>query len=371
MAKDYYQVLGVSKDASREEIKKAYKHLAKRHHPDVNKDAGAAEKFKEINEAAAILGDEEKRRQYDSLGHDAFTRGQKGGGGFNADFSGFSADMDFDDIFESFFGGSFFGGGGRRRGAHRGADLRYDMSLSLEEAAFGVKKRFTVRKKSSCAACNGSGGAKTETCRTCHGAGAVQQTQRTPFGYFQTTRPCPACRGEGKMILEPCRECDGEGTVLEKKELEVEIPAGVDDGSRLRVAGAGESSKGGKPGDLYVFLSVEPHRLFRRQGDDVLLEAPVTYTQAVFGDEVEVPTLDGAARLKIPPGTQSGTIFRLRGKGVARLHSHGRGDELVTVQVETPTKLTKRQEELLKELAGTFGDKDKKGLFGKIKERLK
>jgi len=173
------------------------------------------------------------------------------------------------------------------------------------------------------------------------------------------------------MILEPCTTCDGEGTVLEKKDLEVEIPAGVDDGSRLRVAGAGESSKGGKPGDLYVFLTVEPHRLFRRQGEDVMLEAPITYTQAVFGDEVEVPTLDGAARLKVPPGTQSGTVFRLRGKGVARLHGHGRGDELVTIQVETPTKLSKRQEELLKELAGTFGDKDKKGLFGKIKEKLK
>lgn len=366
MAKDYYAILGVSKDASREEIKKAYKKLAKKYHPDVNKEPEAEQKFKDVNEAAAVLGDEEKRRQYDSVGHDAFTQGARSGGGFSGfDFSGFGADMDFGDIFESFFGGGFGDMFGRRR---RGADLRYDLDLTLKEAAEGVSKSIRVRKKSTCGACGGTGGEKTEQCGTCRGQGRVRQMQRTPFGVFQTTTACPECRGQGIRIVTPCGQCGGDGVVVETRELNVDIPAGVEEGSRLRVPGEGEAGPRGN-GDLYVFISVKQHPLFERQGRDLLLEAPITFFQAVFGDEIQVPTLDGKAKLKIPAGTQSGTTFRLRGKGIPSLHGGGRGDELVTVQVETPKKLTKKQREALERASDAFGDKrPSKGLFEKLKE---
>jgi len=380
MAKDYYETLGVGRGASREEIKKAYKRLAKKYHPDVNKDDPDAEKkFKEINEAAAILGDEEKRRQYDAMGHDAFAQGARGGAGagFNGfDFSGFSTGANFDDIFENLddifgFGSAF---GGRRSSRSRGADLRYDLRITLEEAAFGAKRRISIRKRSVCSVCKGSGGKRVESCATCHGTGYVRQTRRTPFGMFQTKSACPSCGGSGTVILEPCPACDGSGTVLESKELEVEIPAGVEDGSRLRIPGEGEAAgHGGRAGDLYIFISVKPHPVFERHGNDIYLEAPITFSQATFGAEIELPTLDGKAKLKIPAGTQSGTLFRLRGKGVGSLHGRGRGDQLVRVSVVTPKRLTKNQERLLKELAEEFGDPSapQKGLFARLKDHLR
>jgi len=366
MMKDYYAILGVDRSASRAEIKRAYKRLAKKYHPDLNKnDAETAERFKEINEAAAILGDDEKRRQYDTLGHEAFTQGTQQGGGFSGfDFHGFGTDMDFGDIFDSFFGGSR-----PRRRHRRGADLRYDLTISLKEAAFGANRRITIRKRSPCPACGGSGGAKVETCSACHGTGVVRRMQRTPFGIFQSTGVCPDCGGEGRQIIEPCDSCHGSGIVDEKKELAVTIPAGINDGSRLRLAGEGEAGERGAPaGDLYLFLSVEPDEHFERDGDDVLLEVPISFFQAAFGAEIEVPTLEGKARLKIPPGTQSGTVFRLRGKGVRHLHGRGRGDQLVTVQMETPRRLTRKQQKLLKELAKEFGEdaEPQKGFFRKL-----
>ncbi len=365
MAKDYYAVLGVARDASREEIKKAYKKLAKKYHPDMNDgDAAAAEKFKEVNEAAAVLGDEQKRQQYDAVGHEAFTRNGTGGpgpAGFEGfDFSGFSAATDFGDIFDhlgDIFGFSAGFGGRSGRRVRRGADLRYDLDITLKEAAFGASKRITVRKNGTCPDCHGSGGAKVETCRTCNGAGYVRQARRTPFGIFQSTGACPACHGEGQRILEHCGRCQGEGTIPTEKELEVEIPAGVADGSRLRLSGEGEAGqKGAPPGDLYVFLTVEDDDVFERHGDDILLGCPISFFQAAFGAEIEVPTLEGKAKLRIPAGTQSGTIFRLRGKGARHLRGQGRGDQLVTAQVETPKRLTRKQQKLMKELAKEFGE---------------
>ncbi len=360
---DYYEVLGVPRDATREQIKKAYKRLAKKYHPDLNKgDPEAEQKFKKINEAAAVLGDEEKRRQYDSVGHEAFTKGaQAGFSGF--DFSG--AGADFGDIFESFFGG--FGDiFGRRR--RRGADLRYDVSLTLEEVATGVTKRLKVRKDDVCPRCNGTGAEEKRTCSTCHGSGHVAQMRRTPFGVFQSTTTCPRCHGKGFEVVKTCSECRGRGTVERVKELKVEIPPGVEDGTRLRVAGEGEVASGGA-GDLYVFISVKEHPLFTRHGADLLLDAPISFFQAVFGDTIVVPTLTGKAKVKIPAGTQSGTTFRLRGKGLPSLRRR-HGDELVTVHVETPRRLTKKQERALRAAAETFGDSPAKGLFEKLKEHL-
>ncbi len=378
MTNDYYETLGVGREATREEIKKAYKKLAKKYHPDVNKeDPDAERKFKEVSEAAAVLGDEEKRRQYDAIGHEAFSRGARAGGGFNGfDFSGFGADMDFGDLFESFFGGGPFGDlfGGRRARQARGADLRYDMAITLEEAAAGVRRRIGLRKRSACAACGGSGGTEVETCSTCHGHGQVRRTQRTPFGIIQTTGVCPTCGGTGRRIVTPCDACGGEGRVLEKKELDVDIPAGVESGMRLRVPGEGEAGgHGARQGDLYLFIRVAEHSVFERQGADILLEAPISFFQAVFGAEIELPTLEGKAKLKIPSGTQSGTTFRLRGKGMPHLHGRGHGDQLVTVAVQTPGKLSKAQERALKEAAEAFGDPaaPQHGLFRKLKERLK
>jgi molecular chaperone DnaJ len=376
---DYYELLGVDKSASREQIKKAYKKLAKKYHPDLNKDDPEAEKkFKEVNEAAAILGDEEKRRQYDSVGHEAFTQGARSGGAGHSgfDYSNFGAGADFGDIFDNLgdiFGFNIFGGQGGRGRRNRGADLRYDLTLTLEQAASGVHERIKVRKKSICEACDGSGGSKIETCGSCHGTGYVKQMRRTPFGIFQTTGPCPSCGGQGKRILEPCEKCHGDGTVIKTKELDVEIPAGVEDGNRLRVTGEGEAAAhGGQPGDLYLFISIEPHEIFERHGDDIYLEAPISFFQATFGDEIEVPIIDGKARVKIPAGTQSGTTFRLKEKGIQGLHSRRPGDQFVKVQVVTPKKLNKKQEKALKAAEEALKDyaKPHKGLFDKIKEHL-
>ncbi|RME32202.1 molecular chaperone DnaJ [Candidatus Woesearchaeota archaeon] len=361
---DYYEILGVPRNATREEIKKAYKKLAKKYHPDVNKSPEAEKKFKEISEAAAVLGDEEKRRQYDSVGHEAFT---KSGGGFSGfDFSGFGPGTDFGDIFESFFGGGFNDFFGRRR--RRGADLRYDVTLTLQEVAEGVTKRLRIRKEDVCPHCHGSGAEEKRTCGTCHGSGHVAQMRRTPFGVFQSTTTCPHCNGRGFVAVKTCRTCRGRGHVEREKELRVEIPAGVEDGTRLRVAGEGEVGEGGA-GDLYVFISIKEHPLFKRDGSDLHIDVPISFFQAVFGDAITVPTLTGKAKVKVPAGTQSGTTFRLRGKGLPGMH-RGHGDELVTVHVETPQKLTKKQEKALRAASEAFGKSPSKSLFEKLKERI-
>jgi len=368
MPKDYYKILGVEKTATKEEIKKAYKNLAKKYHPDLNKETGAAEKFKEINEAAAVLADDEKRSQYDQFG----TTAEQFGPGFQGfDFSDFMssrAGFDFDDIFESFFGGSNPFGARRRRGPRRGADLRYDMEITLEEAAAGATKHIIVPRLEQCSKCHGSG-AESESdivnCPDCNGSGIKRQTQRTPFGIFSTTTTCGKCHGQGKYIKRECQLCDGTGVVKKTRKLEIKIPAGAEEETNLRVAGEGEAGEKGAPaGDLYVVIHVKEHDTFERHGDDIYVKVHIPFTVATLGGEIEVPTLDGKAKLKIPTGTQNNTIFRMKGKGIPYLHGSGTGNENVEVVIEVPEKLSKKQKELLKEFEKE--SKGKKGFFSWI-----
>jgi len=371
MGKDYYETLGVSKDASKEEIKKAYKKLAKQYHPDINKDPSASEKFKEINEAAAVLSDEQKRKQYDQFGS------AEGFSGFNGfDFSemfggreGFDS-FDFGDIFDSFFGG---GGSrrGRRNGPVRGSDLRFDIEINLEDAFLGIKKNVVIPRNETCEKCDGTGAkskSDIKTCPDCNGSGQIRRTQQTPFGMFATTGPCRTCNGQGKVVKEFCDFCDGAGRTEKNRKIEITIPAGVETGSRLRIKGEGEAGlKGGPSGDLYVVIHVKEHDIFKREEDDVLIDVHISFTQAVLGDEINVPVLpDGNAKLKIPSGTQPSTIFRMRGKGIPHVRGYGSGDQLVKVIVDVPTKLNKKQKELVQnlheELLGK--PKKKKGFFG-------
>lgn len=372
MGKDYYKILGVKKGASKEEIKKAYKKMAKKYHPDLNKEPDAQEKFKEINEAASILGDDQKRQQYDQFGSDAFKHGGRpgGAGGFGGfDFSGFGGgsqggSFDFEDIFDAFFGG----GGRAARREQRGSNLRFDMEIDLEEAAFGAKKKIKVIKRNTCKDCGGTGG-KTETCTDCHGTGYVRTVKRTPFGAFQSTGPCGSCNGTGKTITEECKTCAGDGYIEGEKEIKVDIPKGIEDGMRLRVEGEGDAGvRGQKPGDLYIYIHVRKHDFFERQGNDINVEIPISYMQAVFGDNIEVPTLGGKAKLKIPGGTQSGTVFRMAGKGIPNLRGYGAGDQNVLVTVDVPKKLNKKQKEALEKYGKLIGDhaKPQKGFFEKI-----
>lgn len=371
MAKDYYDILGVGKNATKEDIKKAYKKLAKKYHPDLNKDSGASDKFKEINEAAAVLGDEKKREQYDRFGTTAeqFSGYQDFGG-----FGGFGGGFDFEDIFDSMFGGNpFFGG--RRRGPRRGRDLSLDIEITLQEAAFGVKKKISIPRLEKCRTCNGKGAeseSDIETCSSCNGTGQVKRTMKTPFGMFATTSSCDVCRGEGNVIKKPCKECKGAGRVEKHRKIEVEIPQGVETGSQLRIANEGEAGeRNSGPGDLYVTIHVLEHEEFDRKGSDLYTERAISFAQAVFGDEIEVPTLDGKARMTIPSGTQTHTLFRLKGKGVPRLRGSGRGDEYVRVVVKTPSKLTKKQKEALMEYARLSKEEiSHKGFFSKLKEAL-
>lgn len=352
MAKDYYEILGVSRDASKEEIKKAYKKLAKKYHPDLNKDnPEAADKFKEINEAASVLGDDQKRQQYDQFGSagEQFS-GEGGFGGF--DFSDFMSggSFDFGDIFDQVFGG------GRRRqraGPRRGSDLRYDLEIELEDAVFGAKKEIIVPRLETCTKCRGSGAeneSDIETCSQCKGTGRMTQTRRTPFGIFQSTTVCNKCRGQGKYIKNECSMCDGTGLVKKTRKIEIEIPPGADDGNQLRVSGEGEAGpKGGPQGDLYVFIHVKPHKIFERRDDDLFLEMPVSFATAALGGEIEVPTIDGKAKLKIPAGTQPGTVFRMKSKGVPSLRGYGRGSQNIQVNVQVPKKLSSKQKKLIRE----------------------
>lgn len=347
--RDYYEILGVDRTASTEEIKKAYRRLALRYHPDRNPgDATAEERFKEATEAYQVLSDPERRAQYDRFGHAAFEgMGAGGFGGFDFSAAG------FEDIFNEIFGDFF---GGRRSRGRRGDDLRYDLEISFEEAAFGATKTIHVPRAALCESCRGSGmrgGAPRPTCPTCRGSGQVRYQQ----GLFSIGRTCSHCRGEGTVVSDPCGTCRGSGVREVRQKVRVQIPPGVDSGSRLKLRGEGAPGPGGGPlGDLYVVLHVREHSLFRRSGNDILCEVPISFTQAALGSEVDVPTLQGKVKLKIPAGTQSGTVFRLRGKGVPDVRSGRTGDQLVRVIVETPRKLSAEQRRLLEEFARISGE---------------
>lgn len=360
MAKrDYYDILGVSRDASPEEIKKAYRKLAMKYHPDKNPSnrEESEEKFKEISEAYAVLSDDEKRARYDKYG-DAGMEGYTTEDIFRGvDFSDIFRDFGFDSIFDELFG---FGRKSRYEygGPHprKGSDLEYKLEIPLEDAAFGSKKTIQVEKREVCDDCNGSGG-KTEICPRCDGTGQIRDVRRTPFGQFVNITPCNRCRGEGKIITEPCSECNGKGKVRRTSNIKVEIPPGVDTGNRLRIAGQGEpGANGGPPGDLYVDIRVKPHETFKRDGDDIYYEAPITFSQAALGATIAVPTLDGNAKVKVPAGTQTEKSFRLKRKGMPKLHGLGRGDEWVKVRVVTPTSLSKEEKNLFKELSKLEGN---------------
>lgn len=370
LKRDYYEVLGVSRDASAQEIKSAYRKLALQYHPDKNPgDKEAEEKFKEASEAYACLSDPEKKAKYDRFGHEGNPFGE-GFGGF--DFEGFGG---FGDIFGDIFG-EIFGGGARRRSSarFRGADLRVDRTIGFKEAAFGTELEIEYAKPRRCETCKGSGakpGSSPQTCRACGGSGA----QRFSQGFFAVSRTCPACEGEGRVIVDKCEDCGGAGKVASRTTVKVKVPPGVDTGTRLKLQGEGEPGPpGGVPGDLYVVLDVEEHPIFVRDDRDVYCELPISFPQAALGGTVEVPTLDGKVEMQIPAGTQSGKVFRLRGKGIPALNGYGaRGDQRVRVVVETPTSLTKRQRELLEEFAKEAGQEvhpRSRSFFEKVKDFL-
>jgi len=362
--RDYYEVLGISKGASNDEIKKAYRRLAKKYHPDVSTEENAIEKFKEVQEAYEVLSDDSKRAQYDQFGHAGPNQGF-GGGDFGGGFG-------FEDIFSSFFGG----GGGRRRDPNaprQGADLQYQVTLDFEEAISGKEMDIEIPAEDPCNTCNGSGakpGTSKETCSHCSGTGQVSVEQNTPFGRIVNRQSCRHCSGTGQIIKEKCTTCHGSGKLRKRKKINVKIPAGIDNGQQIRVTGKGEAGiNGGPAGDLYVVVRVKDHEFFHREGDDIICEMPLTFAQVALGDEVEVPTVQGKVKLKIPAGTQTGTEFRLKGKGAPNVRGYGQGDQYVVVRVITPTKLTSHQKDLLREFAGQEDQDD--SLFGKLKRAFK
>lgn len=371
--RDYYEVLGVSKGASDDELKKAYRKVAKKYHPDLHpNDKEAEEKFKEVNEAYGVLSDSEKRSRYDQFGH-AGVDPNFGAGGGGAGFGGF----DFGDIFGDIFGGGFggFGGGGRRNGPVRGRDVRQVVDITFEEAAFGTKKKLSITKQESCSACGGSGakaGTSPVTCTRCGGTGQVKTQVRTPLGYMTNIGTCPECNGSGKIIKDPCRECRGTGKVRKNSVIEVDIPAGIDNGQTIQISGKGEpGERGGMTGDLLVTVRVKPHPLFVREGYNIFIDMPITFVQAALGATVKVPTLDGAVEYDIPEGTQSETTFKLRGKGVPYIRSKARGDQYVKVRVEVPSNLSQKQKELLREFEEDKNYKQKKSFMDKAKDFFK
>ena len=372
--RDYYEVLGVSKGASEDEIKRAYKKLARKYHPDMNPgDKEAEEKFKEVNEANEVLSDPDKKARYDQFGFAGVDPNYGAGGGYGAGGFDFG---DLGDIFGSFFGGGFGGGGQRRRnGPQRGESIRMSVSGDLTEAAFGCEKEVTVERSEQCPTCKGNGcapGTTPEVCPDCHGSGAVTQSQRTPFGVMQTQAVCGKCRGTGKIIHQPCPDCHGSGRARKRKTVKVNIPAGIDNGQTISLRGQGHAGKNGGPnGDLLITVMVKPHDIFRREGTSVFCEAPITFTQAVLGAEMEIPTIDGKVKYTIPEGTQTGTVFRLRGKGIPVLNGHGRGDQYVTVTIETPRGLNREQKEALKKFSETLGEgnyEKQRSFFKKFKK---
>ena len=356
--RDYYEVLGVSRGASEAEIKKAYRKLAKENHPDLHPgDKEAEARFKEVNEAYEVLSDADKKARYDQYGHAGVDPNFGAGGGFDGSFD-FG---DLGDIFGSFFGGGF--GGGRRTNPNapqRGESIRLSLAISFEEAAFGCEKSVTVERMETCDTCHGNGcapGSTPEVCPECHGTGTVQVRRQTPMGVFATSSPCTRCGGKGKIIHQPCKDCHGTGAVRKRKTIQASIPAGIDNGQTISIRGQGNAGKNGGPaGDLLITITVRPHELFRREGTSVLCEAPITFAQAVLGAELEIPTIDGKVKYELPEGTQSGTTFRLKGKGIPALNGRGRGDQYVMVYIETPRNLNKEQKEALKKFAESMGD---------------
>lgn len=379
--RDYYEVLGVDKNASDDELKKAYRKLAKKYHPDANPDnkKEAEAKFKEVNEAYETLSDAQKRRMYDQFGPDGpqgFGGGGPGGGYYSYSTSGFDGfDMgDLGDIFSSFFGGGFSGrsSGRTNNGPIKGADLRYNMEISFEEAFLGVEKEITISREDTCDTCKGSGakpGSKVDTCTMCHGTGKIQQVQTTILGQMQTTRTCPTCHGEGKVIHEVCDACRGKGTVKKQARIKVKIPAGIDENQTVVLRGEGApGQKGGSKGDLYITVHIKRHSIFTRQDYNVLCDIPITFTQATLGAELEIPMVDGSKeKFKIPEGTQTGTRFRIKGKGFKAVNRNYEGDLIFTVEVQTPKRLSKEQRDLLLQLAKTMNEQPpvkKRGIFG-------
>jgi len=375
--RDYYEVLGVERTADDAAIKRAYRQLAKKLHPDVNPgDKEAEEKFKEVNEAYQVLYDPKKRANYDRFGHEQ--PGTPGSGGYG-DFSGFGGGgfggFDVEDIFSSFFGGGFGGGSRRETGPVPGADLRYDITITFEEAAKGCEKQINLVRDDICDACHGSGakpGTNPETCKTCGGQGQVRTTSNTPFGTIQNVRTCPNCKGSGKVVTDACAKCGGRGKVRASKRRTVRIPAGIDNGQVVTIRGQGEpGERGGEAGDLLIVVTVKPHKLFKRQNYDLYLDLPLTFTQAALGTEADVPTLDKPVKFAFPEGTQPGQTFRMRGQGIQSLRGGAKGDLFVTVSVEIPKRLTDKQKEILRQFDGTVTGQEyeqKKSFFDRVKD---
>jgi molecular chaperone DnaJ len=374
--RDYYEVLGVPKGAGTDDIKKAYRKLARQYHPDVNKASDAEAKFKELSEAYEVLSDDDKRAAYDRFGHAAVDgSGPTGAGGFSGDFTGFGG---LGDIFEEFFGfgGQRGGASASRRTPRRGADLRFDMTITFDEAAFGLEREIDVARYETCPRCTGKGaepGTTPNRCGTCNGTGEVRRVQQSILGSFVNVSTCPTCRGEGETISMPCSQCRGNKKIRVTRRLNVKVPPGVDTGTQIRLANEGELGEfGGPPGNLYVVLNVTPHKFFRRREDDVVMEVQVNVAQAALGDEIVVPTLDGDEKISLPGGTQTGRVISIKGKGIPHLRRQGRGDQLVVVQVAVPTNLTADQRKLFGELAKTLGKEvipqSEKGFIDKLKD---
>lgn len=372
--RDYYEVLGVTRGATTAELKKAYRTLARKYHPDVNGEPDAAERFKEISEAYEVLSDDQKRAAYDRFGHAGVQNG--GFSGFESGFGGFA------DIFEEFFGGAF-GGRRTRRGPRRGADMRYDLTISFEEAVFGTEKEIEVRRPEMCDRCSGSGaepGSRPSVCSTCNGSGEVRRVQQSILGSFVNVTTCPTCQGTGEVISDPCTQCNGRKQVQRTFTKKVKVPAGVDSDTQIRLTGEGAPGEnGGPPGNLFVVLHVRKHEFFERRGDDIWLDMQINVAQAALGDEIIVPTIDGEESLSIPPGTQSGKVFRLRSKGVPRLDRSGRGspmgrgDQHVIIQVAIPKNLSQEQRKLFEQLSRTLGKEvvpQQKGILNQLKDAL-
>lgn len=381
--RDYYEVLGVSKDASADDLKKAYRKLAKQYHPDMNPgDKTAEAKFKEVNEAYEVLNDPAKRQRYDQFGHAGVDPSYGAGGSGFGGAGGFGG-FDVGDIFESFFGGGFggFGGSSRTRNPNapiRGNDINVTIGLTFMEAAKGCKQKIQIQRLEQCETCGGTGakkGTSPETCSECGGTGQVKVQQRTPIGIIQTTRTCTRCNGKGKVIKEPCSSCRGMGRVRHGRTLEVSVPAGIDDGQTFMLRGQGDQGiNGGPAGDVNIMVTLRPDELFERDGFDVWCDIPITFSQAVLGDEITVPTIDGKVKYEVPEGTQSGTVFRLRNKGIQYVNGRGRGDQYVKVNIEVPRNLSSKQKDVLKDFEKLSSDKNyekRKNFFDRLKEAMK
>ena len=377
--RDYYEILGVNKDASEDEIKSAFRKKAKSCHPDLHPgDKEAETKFKELNEAAEVLSDSKKRAQYDQFGHAAFDQTAGGGGAYAGGnpFSGFGG---FSDIFETMFGGGF-SSGGQRNGPVPGNNLRYTLTITFEDAAFGVKREILVPREQNCDSCGGIGakpGTKPERCSACNGTGQVRVQQNTMLGSFTSVRPCTVCNGTGQVVKEPCADCHGSGRTKKTSRVVVNIPAGIDDGQTLNLAGEGEAGyRGGENGDLYVTIRVKPHKIFRRSGYDLNLDMKIPFTVAALGGEIKVPTLTGSVKYMVPEGTATGTVFRMREQGIQRLRSKDKGDLLVKVEVDVPKHLSEQQKMLLRAFGETLGEatsepkNGKKSIFNIVKDAL-